>query len=135
MRLTIRAHGVSLDGETREYATRRAGSALTRFAARLGRVSLKLADANGPRGGSDDKVCRLSVVVTGRREVLIEERHQSLRAAIDVACERAARAVARELGRGSQAACGHEERTPIGQARHDLGSARAAPAHVAHQGA
>jgi hypothetical protein len=99
MQLSIRSHAVTLDPELRERAGRRAATALSRFAPRLGRVTLTVADVNGPRGG-DDKLCRLRVAVVGRREVVIDARHATLGAAIDVACERAAQAVGRELAFG-----------------------------------
>jgi hypothetical protein len=74
--------------------------ALGRFTPRLGQVSVKLADLNGPRGGDADQLCRLQITLIGHREVVIDERRASLRAAIDRACDRAAQAVARELHRG-----------------------------------
>jgi hypothetical protein len=98
MQLSIRSHAVTLDPDLRERAGRRAAAALGRFA-RLGRVTLTVADVNGPRGG-DDKLCRLRVALGGRREVVIDARHATLGAAIDVACERAAQAVGRELAFG-----------------------------------
>jgi ribosome-associated translation inhibitor RaiA len=99
MRLHIRTHGIEVDQATRDYALRQAHTALGRFAPRLGDVNVKIEDDNGPRGGNDDKICRIRAAVTGRREVVIEARHAHVHAAVDEALERAAQAVARELSR------------------------------------
>lgn len=47
-------------------------SRLNRFASRLSRVEIHLADVNGPRGGSDDIVCTMEVRPEGGKPVTVK---------------------------------------------------------------
>lgn len=47
-------------------------SRLNRFASRLSRVEIHLADVNGPRGGSDDIVCTLEARPEGGNPVTVK---------------------------------------------------------------
>jgi len=99
MRLEIRGRGFEITTALREHLTRRLGFALGRFGDRVTRVTARMADANGPRGGVDKQV-RLSVGVRANARVVIEDADTDLYAAIDRGAERAGRAVARVLERG-----------------------------------
>ncbi len=103
MRLTVRAIGFELTKALRDHVTRRVHLALGRFAPRLGHIRVRLSDVNGPRGG-DDKRCHITVLVTGAREVTVDDLHQDLYTAIDLAVGRAAHAVSRHLDRATHAA-------------------------------
>ena len=92
MRILVRQHAFPLQDDLRVHAVRRANVALGRFAERIDDVTLRFAE---PHGG--DKVCRLHLGLHGRRPVHIEERAAEIEAAVDVACDRAARVVARQL--------------------------------------
>lgn len=72
--------------------------ALGRFATKIEHVGVRLSDVNGPRGGVD-KECRVRIRLHGLRVVLVTDVDAELRAAVDRACERAGRAVARRVDR------------------------------------
>jgi putative sigma-54 modulation protein len=71
---------------------------LAKFARQVTELVVHLKDVNGARGGVD-KSCHVEVRLAGRQPVNIEERHVDLRAAIDLAIERAAEGVHRHLER------------------------------------
>jgi putative sigma-54 modulation protein len=71
---------------------------LAKFGRQVTELLVHLKDVNGARGGVD-KSCHVEVRLAGREPVNIEERHEDLRAAIDLAVERAAEAVHRHLDR------------------------------------
>ncbi len=98
MRLDIRSKDLYLAEALRVHLERRLRFALGRFDNRIRRVSVRLVDTNGPRGGVD-KRCRLSLVVNPGGNVVIEERNADLVAAIDRAVDRLGHAVARKLHR------------------------------------
>ncbi len=97
MRITI-GGGVRPDADLRAYIERRLRFALGRFGPRLERIVLRLADVNGPRGG-EDKRCTVAVRLRPGREVFVSHAHRDVRAAVDLAAERAGSAVAREIAR------------------------------------
>lgn len=86
----------------RDYAAHRVDTALGRISGRIGQVIVRLDDANGDRGGVDQRA-RISVWVPGQPTVHVEEVGLSAEAAIDRAVERAREALkrthARTLGR------------------------------------
>lgn len=94
----IRADGTPIDDADREYLRRKLGAKLGKFARAVERVSVRIRDVNGPRGGRD-KGCVIKVVLSGLPSVLVEERQASLRAAIDRAIGRTERAVRRSMER------------------------------------
>ena len=97
MRLDIRGRHLTLTPALLDRVTRRLRFALGRFDRRVGRVSVRLGDVNGPRGGVD-KSCTVHLHAAGR-SITIEERDRDMYAAIDRAAERAGRAVERALAR------------------------------------
>ncbi|MDX2088626.1 MAG: HPF/RaiA family ribosome-associated protein [Kofleriaceae bacterium] len=99
MKLNIRTHGIALSRTQRHMIERRVRFALTKFGATISEVDCLLGDLNGPRGGID-KLCVLRLCPSGARRVVIEQTSEHVQEALDVAVERAARAVARGLKRG-----------------------------------
>ncbi len=87
--------------ELREFAERRLRYALSRFDARIQRVSLTLVDANGPRGGVD-KSCRITVKLRRAPEVTVTDLDTEVGTCISRAAERVGRAVARAVDRKQQ---------------------------------
>ena len=73
---------------------------LGKFARAVERVSVRVRDVNGPRGGVD-KACTIKVVLTGLPSVVIDEQSASLQAAMDGALQRTERAVRRSMDRRS----------------------------------
>lgn len=92
----IRSVDRALDPDSRAYIRRKLGMKLGKFARSIERVSVRVEDVNGPRGGVD-KVCRIKVVLSALPSVVIEEQNASLQAAIDRALSRAAVAVRRAV--------------------------------------
>lgn len=92
----IRAVGLELDAEDRDYLRRKLGRKLGKFALVIERASVRLEDVNGPRGGMD-KRCRIKVVLSGMPSVVVEVQHRELQAAMDGALGRAERAVRRAV--------------------------------------
>ena len=94
----IRTVGVKLSDDDRAYARRKLAMKLGKFAPSIERVSVRVADVNGPRGGVD-QVCRVKVVLSGLPSVVFENKNASLHTAIDGALIGVNRAVRRTLQR------------------------------------
>ncbi|MCC6195621.1 MAG: CBS domain-containing protein [Burkholderiales bacterium] len=94
----IRGTDVPVDRADRDYLRRKLGRKLGKFATAIERASVRIEDANGPRGGVD-KRCEIKVVLSGLPSVVVTERHQSLQAAMDGAIDRITRTVRRALER------------------------------------
>lgn len=94
----VRTFGVDLDDDDRAYIRRRLGMKLGKFAGAIERVSVRVLDVNGPRGGTD-KRCRVKVVLAGQDSVVVEATDPTQRTAIDAALDRVDMAVKRKVGR------------------------------------
>ena len=88
----MRVIGVELDDDDRELIRQKLGTKLGKFETSIERVSVRVTDANGPRGGVD-QVCSVKVVLSGLPSVVIERRHTALHAAIDAALRATEQAV------------------------------------------
>jgi putative sigma-54 modulation protein len=71
---------------------------LAKFGRQVTELLVHLKDVDGARGGVE-KSCHIEARLVGREPVNIEERHEDLRAAIDLAVLRATEAVHRHLER------------------------------------
>ena len=94
----IRVLGVELDPEDRTYIRRKLGMKLGKFAPSIERVSVRVEDVNGPRGGVDH-ACQVKVVLSDLPSVVFVQRDASLAAAIDRALAGSERAVRRAVRR------------------------------------
>jgi len=94
----VRVIGVELDDDSRALIRRKLGMKLGKFVASIERVTVRLTDANGPRGGVDH-VCSVKVVLSGLPSVVVERRDVAPHAAIDQALRATEQAVRRSLGR------------------------------------
>ena len=94
----VRLIGVDLDDDEQAYVRRKLGMKLGKFATSIERISVRVTDMNGPRGGVD-QVCNVKVVLSGLPSVVIQRRHVALQAAIDDALRATERAVRRSVGR------------------------------------
>jgi ribosomal subunit interface protein len=108
----IRAMDVEVDDDMRDYIRRKLGMKLGKFALSIERVSVRLRDVNGPRGGIDHQ-CRVKVVLSGLPSVVVDARDASMQAAIDEAISDATRSVRRSLQR--------RRMTPLKRARSGQG--------------
>ena len=98
MRLKVSGGNVALDEPLREQIESRVRFALSRFSSRIGHVSARVEDLNGPRGGRD-KRCRIFVKMRGSGQLSVEAMEEELSEAVSRAADRAARRVQRELER------------------------------------
>jgi len=94
----VRVIGAKLERADRDDITRKLGMKLGKFASSIERISVRLSDANGPKGGRD-QVCRIKAVLSGRPSVVVERRDSSLQNAIDGAIQSLALAVSRSVRR------------------------------------
>jgi hypothetical protein len=94
----IRVFGVALDREDRAYVRQGLGMKLAKYATSIERVTVRVTDVNGPRGGVD-RMCRIKVVLSGLPSVVFESRTASLKAAINGALAGVERAVRRSVQR------------------------------------
>ena len=94
----IRVFGVELDLDDRTYIRRKLGMKLGKFASAIERVSVRVEDVNGPRGGVDH-ACRVKVVLSALPSITYVAQDASLAAAIDRALSGSERAVRRAVGR------------------------------------
>ena len=98
MQIDIQARGFKLTEGLREYVERRLSFVFASTRRSVRRISVRLSDENGPRGG-DDMRCRMQVSLAAAPSVVIEDTETSLYVAIDRAADRIGRAVARRLER------------------------------------
>jgi ribosomal subunit interface protein len=98
MRLSVRTLGMEATDAIRDHVERRVRFAVGRFGHRLEEVSVRLGDANGPRGGTD-KTCRVVATLGGTGQVVVEDADADLYVAVDRATNRLGRAVARAVER------------------------------------
>ena len=94
----IRAVDAPIDADYRAYLRSKLGTMLGKFAHAIERVSVRIKDVNGPRGGVD-KICRIKVALSGLPSVVVEQQHASLQLAIDGALRRTERAVRQSVQR------------------------------------
>ena len=98
MRMNVSGHNIELTDALRAHIERRLLFALGRFQRRIRRVTVRVFDVNGPRGGVD-KTCRVVVDVIPSGRIVVEHTEDDLHTAMDWAAERTGHAVGRELAR------------------------------------
>jgi ribosome-associated translation inhibitor RaiA len=98
MQIDIKARGFTLTPALRHHALRRLRFAFAAVNAHVGRVTIRMSDDNGPRGG-DDKRCVVQACVRGAPDVVVEDIERDLYVAVDRALDRAGRTAARRLAR------------------------------------
>jgi hypothetical protein len=94
----IRTFGISLNQNSRTSIRRKLDTKFGKFARSIERMSVRLKDVNGPRGGVDH-VCRIKVVLRNLPSVVYEKQDVSLNIAVGGALAGAERAVRRTLQR------------------------------------
>jgi ribosome-associated translation inhibitor RaiA len=105
------AAGRDLDPDMRAYIRRRLTAQLGKHADSISRVTVRVRDINGPRGGVD-QVCRIKVVLKRLPSVVYTAQASSLQQAIQRAIGGTERAVRRTLRRRVRV-----KRTPRRRAR------------------
>jgi len=94
----IRAVDVDIDQEDRAYLRRKLGRKLGKYARNIQRVSVRLDDINGPRGGIDQH-CVIKVILVELPTVIVESSSATVQEAMDEALARVERAVKHALER------------------------------------
>ena len=94
----IRAAREQFGPDASDYVQRKLCTKLARFGSSVERVSVRVKDVNGPRGGVD-QLCRIKVVMRGQPSVIFESRNSSLNTAVDLALAGVQRAVRRTTAR------------------------------------
>jgi putative sigma-54 modulation protein len=94
MEVSIRTRGVEHTDNLTQVLQRSIEFAIDRHRSHINRVSVYLADVNGPRGGVD-KLCRITADVRGAQPIMIVEMADDLAAAVN----RAARRLGYRIGR------------------------------------
>lgn len=94
----IRVFGVDLSQEERVRIRYGLGVKLGKYETAIERVTVRVLDVNGPRGGID-KLCRIKVVLSGLPSVVFESQALTLTAAINGALSGAERTVRRSIQR------------------------------------
>jgi ribosome-associated translation inhibitor RaiA len=116
----VRVLGGQIEEDDREQIGRKLGMKLGKFAASIERITVRLSDANGPKGGRD-QVCQIKVVISGLPSVVVEERDAAFQAAVDRAISAAALAVRRTLQRRRLKPLHHRASQPPVAGVHDRG--------------
>jgi hypothetical protein len=105
---------VRLDDDDRAYIRRRLGEKLGKHQNAIERVTVRVRDINGPRGGVD-LLCRIKVVLSGLPSVVVDRRAASLRAVLTAALTGVERAVRRTVQRRRRRPIKKAARGPLGR--------------------
>ena len=94
----IRVSSVEMEQQDRDNVARKLGMKLGKFASSIERITVRLSDANGPKGGRD-QICQVKVVLSGLPSIVVEERDSVLQNALARAMKATAVAVRRRVQR------------------------------------
>jgi ribosome-associated translation inhibitor RaiA len=101
--IELRSSNVPVSVALREHVSRRLDFAVGRFAHRIARIVVRLADVNGPKGGPD-KRCRILARLSTERTVVVEATDADAYVAVSQAAIRLDERVARTLALARQRA-------------------------------
>jgi ribosomal subunit interface protein len=101
MHIDIQARGFELTDGLREHTMRRLSFATDWARDEVRRVTVRLSDINGPRGG-EDKRCLIQIPLAGRADIVIDELDSDLYVAIDKAIDRIERVLAKQIERARE---------------------------------
>jgi ribosome-associated translation inhibitor RaiA len=87
-----------LDDVVRQHIESKIVSCLERISPYIQRVTIHLADLNGPRGGQD-KTCRLEARISTQDIIIVEDTDAILYSAVDRAIDKLQRAILRSVKR------------------------------------
>jgi hypothetical protein len=98
VKIMVKSVSMSLDARTRADVEQRIHAALERVSLRILRVTARVTDRNGPRGG-EDIACALDMRLRPRGRIFVEETDIDLAGAVNRAAEAAAETAVRTLER------------------------------------
>jgi len=119
----VRVLGGQIEDDDRERIGRKLGMKLSKFATSIERITVRLSDANGPKGGRD-QICQIKVVISGLPSVIVEERDATYPRAVDRAMSSTALAVRRSLQRRRLKPLHHRGTQPPVTGLHERGRDR-----------
>lgn len=94
----VRVIGTQLGDTDREYIRAKIGERFRKAAGSIERLSIRIVDVNGPKGGVDH-VARVKVLPFGLPPVVVQERSPRLRTAVDQALRTTERTLVSALRR------------------------------------
>jgi ribosomal subunit interface protein len=86
------------NNELNEHVAARLEAAVNQHADRVGAVTVRLADVNGPKGGVDQS-CKVTVQLKPTGSIIVEETSEDMYSAVSQAADRVKQAVGREIDR------------------------------------
>ena len=98
MQIDIQALSFALTDGLRSHIERRLAFALSARDEHIHRITVRLTDINGPKGGKD-MCCHIQVVLNQLPDVVVKDTEADLYTAIDRAADRVGRTVGRQLAR------------------------------------
>lgn len=101
MQLDIQARGFELTESLRDHTKRRLGFAFDWTRHDVRRITVRLSDVNGPRGG-EDKRCLIQIPLAGKQDIVVDDIEADLYVAIDKAVNRVERALAKRKARSRE---------------------------------
>jgi ribosome-associated translation inhibitor RaiA len=117
MLIQVSAKGFELTDLLRADIEARVESSLERFRSRIGRVHVFVADVNGPKNGID-KSLRIIIDIERLPLIVVEEQGEAWQSILDIAMERAAHTVSRQIERMRS----RQDRTSMAGERHAWGA-------------
>ncbi len=90
MKLKINCQNIDGSNDVIAYVDHRLSFSFSNWREMIDALSISIADINGPRSGID-KQCRVVAIASGLEPVVVTERRQNVRHAIDRALARASR--------------------------------------------
>jgi hypothetical protein len=111
----IRVLGVEMEDHDRDHIARQLGMKLGKFTSSIERITVRLSDANGPKGGRD-QICQIKVVLSGLPSIVVEERAAALHTATERAMKATALAVRRSVQRRRLKGLHHRASQPVASA-------------------
>ncbi|MDE1460797.1 HPF/RaiA family ribosome-associated protein [Spartinivicinus poritis] len=98
MNINISLRNLSDNGEIINYIDHRLSFAFARTFDKIAHASITLSNINGPKGGID-KQCQIILKPIGMRKIVVSEKQESLRQAIDQCLHRASQCLNRKVKR------------------------------------
>ena len=101
MKYSINFRRIDRDPETVDYIEKRLSFVLARSRHLIESIMVTLSDINGPKGGID-RQCLIIIKADGLAQVVITEKQDTIRQAIDRSIARAAQNLERQIKRRQQ---------------------------------
>ena len=98
MVIEIQTRNIQLSKRLRAQLRKRIESAFDRLQHHVQKVSVRLADVNGPKGGID-KHCQFHLALSDHPDVVINSQSSELEVAINKSAARSAQALVRRIGK------------------------------------